>query len=362
MLQSKGCRLFLYFWTNGMYEGPHSRDPPYGDWCEELVSRSADQLLSPQPLPSLSGQPAYYFDFTSEALRSRLCEELAAARLLTGYDGIFFDYAGEYALPPEVVELWRTRHPGVPYDTAVAAFLALLRARDPDCLIFTNQAFRSDQPILADVDYDLAESYATSHAWGPETEVGGETVRETYFRPWSGHLGIEEMYRACTEALRRTPPRGELFFLDYARPRYRGAENAVLQRALDLEAIYYSYCAAALWGHHSFCSGWYSGHEYRGPLYFVDLGQPLGEGPEELDGAVLREYEHGVVVLMTSLEPVEIDCELQTRPGMSLYDLFASTWLERQGGRFHLRLAASRRALSGTRHPIGRVYLKARRL
>ena len=360
-LQGEGCKLFLYFWTNGIYEGPPSPDPPYGDWCEDLVRHSADHLLSPRPLPSLGGRPAYYFDFASEPLRSRLCDELAVARAATGYDGIFLDYAGEYALPPQVLGLWRARHSGLPYDAALAAFLALLRERDPGCLIFTNQAFRSAQPILADVDYDLAESYATSHAWGPETNVGVKGVRETYFRSWPGQSGVEGMYRACIETLRRTPPRGGLFFLDYARPRYRRVGDEALQTALDLEAVYYSYCAAALWGQHSFCSGWYAGYEYRGPLYFVDLGQALGEGPEELDGVVVREFDRGLVALMTTIDPVRIDYELQAGQRMSLYDLFASTWIRERAGQYRLQLAASRRGVSGAAHPVGRVYLKAGR-
>ncbi len=360
-LQKQGCRLFLYFWTNAIYEGARPADPPYGDWCEVIVSHAADYLLSPEPLPSLAGGPAYYFDLASEASRSRLCNELTAARAATGYDGIFFDYAGEYGLPPQVLELWQTRHPELPYDRAVAAFLALLREKDPDCLIFGNQAFRSGEPVCAEADYDLAESYATSHDWGPETEVGGKMVRETYFRLWPGPFGIEEMYGACLEAVRRTPPRRELFLLDYARPRYRRVQGQALVSALDLEAVYYSYCAAALWGQRSFCSGWYSGHEYRGPLYFADIGRPLGKAPEELEGVVVREYERGLVALMAGIDPVEVDWQPRAGQGMSLYDLFASAWIEEHGGLHRLRLKASRRGVSGVGHPVGRVYLKVNR-
>lgn len=36
-LQKQGCRLFLYFWTNGFYEGPQADNPPYGTWLENLV-------------------------------------------------------------------------------------------------------------------------------------------------------------------------------------------------------------------------------------------------------------------------------------------------------------------------------------
>jgi len=53
--------------------------------------------------------------------------------------------------------------------------------------------------------------------------------------------------------------------------------------------VYYSYAAAALWGLPSFCSGWH-GHEYRGPLYFADLGRTA----LTCDGCHLEGHTEGV--------------------------------------------------------------------
>ncbi len=358
-LQAQGCELFLYFWTNGLYAENRVANPPMGDWCDTLVARPRINFIGGVPLPSLAGKPAYYYDLTNGELVDRLCAEMAKSRAETGYDGIFFDYTGVYPLPPEVLEVWQREHPDTAYDEGVLDLLRRLREVDPECLIFTNQAHRADVPLLAEADYDLAESLATSFMWGPETEIDGEKISETYFRTWPGEFGIEGSYGEPERAARETPPRRDMFYLDYMQPRYRTQADEAPEGSLDLEAVYYSYCAAALWGRAAACSGWYAGHEYRGPLHFADLGDPLGDGPVEEDGAVVREYQRGLVVLTAGVDPVSIPYPVAA--GEALYDLFSSAWIEPVDGECELTLAPGVRSISGEPHPIGRVYLKTSR-
>jgi len=358
-LQRRGCKLFIYFWTNGFYKHKVGATLQDGTWRTEIATDHLDWLLSPETLPSNMGPPAYYFDLTNDELVEYLCEHLACFRARTGYDGIFFDYAASYALPEPVAELWDKLHPDVPYDRAVAGFLRRLRAKDPDILIFTNQVYRATEPVLPDVDYDMTESSGTSWAWGPMTQVDDEEIRETYFRPWPGKWGIEGIYGNIEHHLTTTPPRKGFVYLDYMQPLYHRSRDGELVPRLDREAVYYSYCAAALWGRPSYCSGLHGGIEYRGPLYFADLGEPLGTGYRELAGVVVREYERGLVVLMKQPHAVSFDYTLQQPTSGHLYDLFSSRWIRLSGNRVSLRLRPSRGRPSGTARPAGRVYLKA---
>jgi len=359
-LHEQGCKLFLYVWTNAFYEHELEMALPEGRWRNELLADHPDWLLSPEPLPSAMGPPAYYFDFDNAELVSYLCTRLASFRAQTGYDGLFFDYAGVYGLPQEVAELWDQIHPDLPYDRALLGFFRRLREIDPQVLIFANQAYRSDEPLLGEVDYDMAESYATSFAWGPEVQTEEQTFNETFFRPWSGDFGIERLYRAIEERLNLTPPRHQFIYLDYDRSRYRKAEDGRVTTELDTEATYYSYCAAALWGRPSYCwSVWGEGHHYRGPLYFADLGAPLGDGPEQLDGLVLREYQRGLIAMMTGTDAVDVEYTLRTRTGAGLYDLFASDWVAKHGRQVRLHLEPSTSDISGVARPSARVYLKS---
>lgn len=357
-LRSKRCRLFHYFWANGFTANEvQSTSLPDGPWRQELLREHPEWLLAAQPLEGPPGTPlSYYYDFSSYELVVLLCQQIAKTRAAGGFAGTFFDYAGAYALPETVANLWRQRHPDLPYDQALARFLSVLRQKDRGTLIFTNQAVLGIPQLLPVTDYDMVESYASSFAWGPSVRLAGEDFALSYRRPWDGPGGIKAMMAPVMERLRTGPPRGKLVCLDYMRPALV-RDGGEWRQEVDLEAVYYSYCAAALWGLDSYCSGWY-GHEYRGPLYFADLGRPLGEGPVELEGAVLREYERGLVVLLRSTEAAEVRYRLQANCGGRLWDLRAGKALAVREGMVTLRLRPTRVPRSEARQPVGRVYLK----
>jgi hypothetical protein len=356
LLHDRGSKQFLYFWTNGIYHSDLDKTYQDGTWRGDLYRAHPDWMVSPETLPAPDNRlPAYYFDLANPALVEYLCTMLAGYRARTGYDGIFFDYAGQWALTEEAQAAWKSRHPELPYDRALIAFYRRLREVDPGMLIATNQAYRSQEPLNAEVDYDVTESIATAVAWGPETEVDGKKLLETWYRPW-GAYGLEAVSAEIAKSLLRTPPRGAFFYTDYMQPAYTRDATGGLVRGVDFEAVYYSYCAAALWGRAAWCSGWHAPSEYRGPLPFLDLGKPLS-AYEVHNGIVLREYERGLVALLTDTKQAETSYELK-QPSGRLYDLHASRTVPLHDGVATIRLKPGRYGLSGGLHPVGRVYLK----
>jgi hypothetical protein len=178
----------------------------------------------------------------------------------------------------------------------------------------------------------------------------------TFLRPWQGPGGLQDMYGGLCQRLRVGGPRQQLLCLDYMRPRVTRGRTGWQQDA-DVEAVYYSFCAAALQGLSSFCSGWY-GVEYRGPLYFADLGPPLGQRPREIGGLAVRECERGLVALMTGKEPAEATWMLREPAAAGLYDLFNGARLPCRGRLVRLRLTPSLCEATGENRPSARVYLK----
>jgi len=358
-LQARGSRLFLYFWTGGFVAAELGAELPDGLWRQDVVGGHPDWLLSPEPIEGPPGSSiAYYFDLGNPAVCAYIAEVLRQFRSQTGYDGIFFDYAGEMGLGSEARAHWQARHPGLPNDCAVLGLLQGLRRADPDVLIATNQAFRSVEAIATEADYDLAESYATSFAWGKEGVVGGRTLAETFRRPWSGPGGIEAYYSAVQRGLHLTSPHRGFVFLDYMRPWFVATEEGP-GPVLDVGAVYYSYVAAKLWGLEAFCSGWYATDEYRGPLYFADLGRPLGDGPTQQDGLALREYERGLVAMLTAPRPAATAWRL-CEPGTGhLLDMQSGRRAPVDGDLARVSLDPAKSELTDEPYPTATVYLKA---
>lgn len=360
LLQSAGSHLFLYVWSNGFTTQEARAGLPQSPWWRELLERHPQWLLNREPLPGPPGTPpSYYFDLSASELRQWLAAQLAHWRGETGYSGFFLDMAGSTALPERVLALWQATRPGLSYDQAFVELLRAVRDADPQAIIMTNQAFRTLPAALALVDYDLTESYGTSYDWGPRATVGDLTLAETFYRGWQGPAGLKALYAQVEKALAHAQPRRGFIYLDYMRPRYRppAAEGQPWQPEVDAEAVYYSYVAARLWGQESFCSGWFAGMEYEGPLYFADLGRPLGDGPQEVGAAVMREYERGLVALLSGPIAAEVEVPLMAASA-ELYDIFSDQVIPLREGRAMIRMEPARSQLTGAVTPVGRVFLK----
>ena len=356
-LRESGTKLFRYFWANGFTEGESAGTLPDGDWRKGVLRDHPQWLLNHQPLPGPPGTPpSYYFDLGDADLLHFLCGLLERLRAESDCAGTFSDYAGAYALPAEAAAAWAANHPDLLYDRALGQLFTRLHESAPGHLIFTNQACLGDPLLLPTVDYDLVESYGTSFLWGPVVKRGEEDFALSFLRPWDGPAGIKAMHGGLVEKLKVARPRGKLLCLDYMRPALV-RQGDTWRETVDEQAVYYSYVAAALWGLESHCSGWY-GREYRGPLYFADLGKPLGDGPTELAGAVVREYERGFVALLREPKAAEVAWQLRGTNCARLQDVSSGESVPLQGGGVTLRLSPTAEPVSNQLRPTGRVYLK----
>lgn len=376
-LHRHGCRLFFYFWFSGFYEWEAKQPMPDGDWRRETLESHRDWLLNPDQPEQGGGavQPAYFFDLSQASLRQFLARTIAAHRQRTGYDGVFFDYAGSHALPAAVLKRFQQRHPDVGYDAAGAAFLREVRGTDPKVLIFTNQAHWAAEHLLPLTDIDVSESIATSYLWGKEITVFPETgglvkTRETFYRSWDGPNGIKAHYDDLLAKRHRFNPNVHFVTINYVRASWEptkqrasheGKSRTVYRRRPDRAAVFYGYVAAKLFGLDSYSSDWYDLGCYDDEVFLTDLGQPQGPGPEERDGIVIRYCDRGLVVLTTTPRGGQFDVSSARIPSDvgKLWDVY-----ERRAAASRKRCLVTIKpvvyATSGSTYPSGRVYLYVR--
>lgn len=326
-IKAAGCELMVYRWFNGYYAEELLGLGYYGQYPEvtaawEEINRHPEWLIN--PVVPLAGNgavlPAYFFDWTNADLRKFYIDYLVDYIDTVGYDGVFFDYIGDWALPDAVKQLWTVKHPHTTYNQAGAEFLRELRAAMGDRPIMGNQAYKLDNAdeYYQSLTYDITESYGTAAMWGKEALVyvegkGMIKVQETYYRPWDGHNG----YKALMESksigpARKLPGTGVEFYpIDYVHPRYvftgdyvdvNGAQTPVHRREEDKPAIHYAYALSKLYDYEAYASDWASwlgdsSSFGRDQVYFSDLGAPVESKYRETSDAAVRYYENGFAVV-----------------------------------------------------------------
>jgi len=371
LLHRHGSRLFFYFWFNGFYEWEARQSMPDGDWRREILERHRDWLLNPEQGEQGGGAtaPAYFFDFTRPELRQFLAYTLAAHRRRTGYDGVFFDYAGSYPLPPAIARRHQERHPEIPYDAAGALFLQAVRAMDPRLLIFTNQAYRAAEHLLPYTDLDVAESLATSWLGGREVELFAEgegwiRTCETFYRPWEG---IQAYYTDILAKVRRFNPRVRFLTINYLKAFWEptgatvireGRAYPVYRRRPDRAAAFYGYVAAKLFGLDSYSSDWYDLGSGEDEVFLTRLGRPQGDGPELQGSLVVRYFERGLVALTATEQGGRATLPPQRLPeGLKgLRDLYERRTIPASRKQCRLEIPPTVSPVSGSTYPAGRVY------
>ncbi|MCS6859628.1 MAG: hypothetical protein NZT92_04825 [Abditibacteriales bacterium] len=377
-LRQQGCQLFFYFWFNGFYAHEAQQPLPDGDWRREILQAHRDWLLNPDQPEQGGGavKPAYFFDLTRPALRQFLARVIAAHRQRTGYDGVFFDYAGSYALPPAVLKRHQQRYPNIAYDAAGAQFLRAVKAADPGILIFTNQAHRAAQYLLPVTDIDADESVATSFLWGKEikvfsAEAGWVNTRETFYRAWDGAHGIKAHYTDLAAKARRFNPRVRLVTINYVKAfweptgqtvAHAGQPHPVCRRLPDRAAIFYGYVAAKLFGFDSYSSDWYDVGCYEDEVFLIDLGRPRGTAPEEREGLVVRYYDNGFVALTKSERGGAFDVSSAHIPSdiKGLWDVYERRWVADFPKQRRIQIQPTIYPISRSTYPSGRVYIYVR--
>jgi hypothetical protein len=323
-VKEAGCELFVYRWFEGYYaHEPITGNPAVKDtWAE--VGNHPEWLINPNAPTAGNGAtlPAYFFDWANPDMRSFFIERLVTTLDANGYDGVFFDYIGEWGLPAQISALWTLRHPEMTYNEASAVFLAELRAALGDRRIFGNAAYKADKAegntaFYGQVDYDTTESYGTSFTGGKDAVIyiqgkGMTAVKETYYRPWDGPGGNKDyMEGQLYGPMQHQTGTVEFFPIEYVQPAYEktgdlvivdGVQQPVYRRISDRAAIHYSYALGKLRNLSAYASDWAS---WEGDpssfepedVYFTDLGQPLEGTYRELPDAVVRYFENGFVVV-----------------------------------------------------------------
>jgi hypothetical protein len=380
-LQQAGCELFVYRWFNGYYEseldpaGYAGQFPQVQDVFLEINSHP-EWLLNPGDPQSGVGAvyPAYFYDWMNPDLREFFIDALVERLDESGYNGVFFDYIGGWALPTQIVDLWNTKYPGTSYDEAAAVFLAELRdAFGPDRRIFGNQAYRlpNAHDIYESIDYDVTESYGTTFIWGAETDIyvegaGMTHIFETFYRPWDGEAGYEAYIQWPAGVTAGQPV--EFFEINYVQARYLptgdtavvdGVEVPVFRATPDRPAIYYGYALSSLMGISPFASDWYAAASGKDDIYFTDLGEPLEESYRELDDAVVRYFENGFVVVTRGTDAVTVEPDTTMIPeDVVLWDSYANAALAGEPGDA-ITISPEPYPATGNSYPSGRVYLYA---
>jgi hypothetical protein len=322
-LKQGGSQLFVYRWFEGYYVQEAQFGHPAVKPMYDEVGKHPDWLINPNAPTAGNGAtlPAYFFDWANPDLRAFYIDFLLSTLNANGYDGVFFDYLGDWGLPAQISDMWQLKHPEITYNEAGGLFLAELRKAMGSRPIFGNAGYKADK---ADVNahfydsltYDTTESYGTSFT-GKSAVIylegkGPTQVTESYYRPWDGVAGYKDDMEGATFG--PIPQQnGVVTFLpiDYVQPAYQptgeyamvdGSPVPVYREAPDRAAIFYSYALAKLHNMSSFASDWASWNgdpsSFRPQdVYLADLGQPLEAGYRELPDAVVRYFQNGFVVV-----------------------------------------------------------------
>jgi hypothetical protein len=323
-LKAGGTELFLYRWFNGYYAiellglSYYSEFPEMKELFTEINSHP-DWLINPVAPIAGGGAvtPAYFYDWANPELRAFYVQRLKEHIQAANYSGVFFDYIGDYALPPQAHTLYDLKHPGLSYNAAGLLMVQELRAAlGQDTRIFANQAYRLDNGAgyYQQIDYDITESYGTSFTFGKSSTINVEgkgtiNAAETYYRPWTESQGYKEVTETSPIAPMRLQPSAhvKLFHINYVNPWYQktpeSPDAAPTYRAVqDRPAIHYGYALGKIHNLDAYASDWSAWNGdmsiYREePVDRVDLGEPLEATYREDDFALVRYFQKGFVVV-----------------------------------------------------------------
>jgi hypothetical protein len=401
-VKQAGCRLFVYRWFEGYYVQETVFGHPAVKPVYQEVGNHPDWLINPNAPTAGNGAttPAYFFDWTNPDLRAFYIDRLLSTLDDNGYDGVFFDYLGDWGLPAQISQLWLLKHPEITYNEAAAAFLAQLHQAMGDRPIFGNAGYKADKAennhaFYDSLAYDTTESYGVSFTGGKSAVIylegkGMTQVTETYYRPWDGAGGYKDYMEG--PVFGPVPEQnGTVQFLpiDYVEPAYEatgeeavvnGSSVLVYRPVPDRAAIFYSYALAKLHNMSSFASDWAS---WQGDpstfepddVYFADLGRPLESTYRELPDAVVRYFENGFVVVTrtnatnTAASPAPVatgsgspirftpDPAMVPADATGLWDVYAN---EPVGSMTAVDIAPVLYPATGSYYPSGRVYMYTR--
>ncbi len=384
-LRAAGVRTILvYDWLPGGYHYTDGEpDNPFMSWIYE--NRFWATLNPDGPFPHCTEEgydwcEDYYYDLGDPRVRARRVDYLVDFVKAHGYDGVFFDWGNDWFLDDPgyetMRELYRSRHPDLPYSQAIAAFFAELRARG--IVVQPNQGFRDPAEILPAVDLDMTESYITDYDYfGRQLYVEGYgyiEVPETLYYPVSedprrGRLADTLYYVGYLEDLigkYAGPDFRGMVFMNYAAPDFVPTErhaggHRVYRASPPRNAIHYGYTVAKLVGEPAYTEVPFDHFLERDLVYFYDLGEPLGESYQEIAGGYVRYYTGGLVLVGEWQEETTITLSSPHIPAdVPVYDAFEEEWLRSGESTLTVTVRPHPDPLTGRMSPSGRVYVYQR--
>ena len=349
-LRSNGVKIIMADdWLPAGYYYPWGNNTPFMEWVYE--NRYNVTLNPDGPFPHCweNGYDwqEYYFDFAVHELVEKRVEYIVNGLKKNGYNAIFFDWGNGLFLEEKGYEsinaTYHEKHPSIPYSQAASLFIAEIRNKMPEIVIENNQGFREAEYYLPVLDYDMAESYITGcNYYGKKLYIekhGLIEVPQTVYYPVSeneleGSLNDTIYYLNYLSDL-RAEYAGKDFkktvYMNYAAPDFvfLRHENGydIYKPTVPKNAIYFGYATAKLVGQISYTEvPWNHSYE-RCDVYFYDIGSPLGETYEKIDGGYIRYYTNGFVIVGDWKEKREIVLRSRYIPSYTpFYDAFEGKW------------------------------------
>jgi hypothetical protein len=405
-IKQAGCQLFVYRWFEGYYANEAIVGHPEVQTLYAEITNHPEWLINPNAPTAGNGAvlPAYFFDWTNPQLRAYYIHFLVSQLDANGYDGVFFDYTGDWGLPLQIMDLWLVKHPEITYNAAGAVFLSELRTAMGNRPVFANAGYKADKAednhaYYDKITYDTTESFGTSFT-GKDALIyvegkGMTDAKETYYRPWDGSGGFKDyMESKAVGPVQHQNGTVGFFPIDYVNPFYEptganavvdGSNVPVFRQVPDRAAVHYSYALNKLYNMSSYASDWagWSGDSNSfqpDDVYFTDLGQPLEASYREAKDTVVRYFQNGFVVVTRTnntntnglptvgatgtADPVSFapDPAMVPANATGLFDVFAnagvSGW-DAQANR-SVQISPVLYPATGSYYPSGRVYMYSR--
>ena len=334
-------KIVAYEWMAGFYRYERNAFTRY-------ALAHPEKLLNKEPV----AKEDFFYDMCDEELVQKRVEYLANEVRRLGIAGLFFDWANDLFLDEEeyrtLAQTLKKRHPNTTYAACLKRFLAKLKERD--ILLITNQAYRNPE-LLESVDYDMCESYMSTVEESDTIAPIGNLVTNI---PYTRYQPLDEVF-AYFERFRKLQKRygfTDMIYMNYLAPKFVSTPKG-LEATKPIEGIYYNYVLAKLGGFAQYSEVPFDHTLEIDPIYFYDLGEPLGAMHQE-KGLYLRFFSKGFVLLAPTLhEERYIAIEVPK----SLYDLKEGCKLPRTDGSVTIRLAPVYDEIVERYEPIAKVFL-----
>ena len=369
-LKSKKIKLIHYDWLPGIYHCTH-----HDDW-EEMVYQNRflwaldPQDSDPNPMGEKYGCMDLFYDMGNDDLIDVRVDHIVSIIKTNHYDGVFFDWGSGWDAFKEnrydfLIEAFKKRHPDINYNDKVNEFIK--RLKDKGLFIMMNRGFRSDHSQLDRyVDVDVIESmFTTTECNNVSYEIfiastGLTKACDTWFNTVSRSIDLATKLPNQARSANRNI---QFLFLNYAFPYYKETrgrtkiddiEYILYEESTDRQALFYSLACSYMGESSGFTAGPNVGLQHvKDDVYFYQLGRAESDIQKIKDDVYMRYFSRGIVVVSGE----ETTLEIVLPKGINkIFDLYNKKIENITHNKVSLKLV-SQVYPSGSKHPIGRIYL-----